>query len=1147
MKSKKDTKRKKVEILIVEDSPTQACKLQYLLEENNYDVSVAQNGVEALTILKKFNPAIIISDIVMPEMDGFTLCKNVKTDENLKDIPVILLTALSEPGDIVKGLECGADNFVTKPYGDEFILKRIQYVIINHDLRKARVSEIGIDLFFSGKKHFITSDRMQILDLLISTYDSAVQKSRELDITHKKLEKTHEELKELNEQLEQKVVERTQKITQLNSLISAVRNVNQLIAMEKDRDRLLKGTCECFSEIQGFNHAWIALIDESGKLVCTAETGLGKKFQPIVKLLKSGKLPACTQKALAQPEVVFIKDDSDCKDCFLAGYKGERGTMSIRLEHQGKVYGLLTISLPVDAVKNEDEQNLIIEVAGDIAFGLYSMGLEEKRKRAEEALKKRTYTLGERVKELNCLYSISKLVEEGEITLEEIFQGVVDLIHPSWQYPEITCARIIIDKKEYRTDNFKETKWKQTTDILVKGEKIGSLVVCYLEEKPEIDEGPFLKEERNLINAIVERLGKIIERKRGEETLRKNESKYRTLVENIPQKIFLKDKNLVYISCNENYARDLKIKSKEITGKDDYEFYPKEFAEKYRTDDKRIMKSKKTEELDERYIQDGQEYWIHTIKTPVTDDKGNVIGILGIFWDITESKLKEKELIRLQTAIEQTAESIVITDSDGTTQYVNPAFEKTTGYTREEAIGQNPRILKSGKHDEAFYKMMWDTISGGKMWKGHFINKKKDGTFYEEEASISPIIDSTGKITNYVVVRRDVTDELKIENRLREAQKMEAIGTLAGGIAHDFNNILSSVIGYTELSLDSVSKETQLYSDLEKVLRAGRRARDLVNQILAFSRERERERKPIQISPIIKEALKLLRASLPSTIEIHQNIEQRLGTVLGDPTQIHQIIMNLCTNAGQAMSEKGGILEVNLVCMEADSVFASKHPGIIPGHYLKLTVCDTGYGMEPDVIERIFDPYFTTKEKSGGTGLGLATVHGIVTSYGGTITVYSEPGKGSNFNVYLPVTTDEQVIETDLTESLPTGTERILYIDDEPDIVDMGKRILGILGYEVIIRTSSIEALELFRAKPNHFNLIITDMTMPKMTGIELAEELINIRPDIPIILCTGFSEKITEENAKDKGIRAYLMKPLLKIELAKAVRRVLDQETEDL
>jgi len=347
-----------------------------------------------------------------------------------------------------------------------------------------------------------------------------------------------------------------------------------------------------------------------------------------------------------------------------------------------------------------------------------------------------------------------------------------------------------------------------------------------------------------------------------------------------------------------------------------------------------------------------------------------------------------------------------------------------------------------------------------------------------------------------------------------------------GGIANDFNNILAALIGYVQLSLEETQKGSLLRENLKEIFAAGSRAKELVKQILAFSRQAKEESRPVKMGLIVKEALKLLRASLPTTIEIRQNIQSD-SAVLADPTQIHQVLLNLCTNAGQAMEKKGGILDVSLVDVDVDSDFTVKHPGMRPGPYIKLSVSDTGHGMTPDMLGRIFDPYFSTKEPGEGTGLGLSVVHGIVKSCGGAIMAYSEPEKGSAFHVFLPVIERQAEAEIGPNEPVPKGTERILFIDDEEVLVTIGKQMLESLGYEVTTQTDGIKALELFKSQPTRFDLVVTDMTMPKITGEDLAAELMRIRPDIPVILCTGFSAKINKEKSAAMGIGAFVYKPV--------------------
>jgi PAS domain S-box-containing protein len=379
------------------------------------------------------------------------------------------------------------------------------------------------------------------------------------------------------------------------------------------------------------------------------------------------------------------------------------------------------------------------------------------------------------------------------------------------------------------------------------------------------------------------------------------------------------------------------------------------------------------------------------------------------------------------------------------------------------------------------------------------------------------------------------------EARMRQSHKMEAIGTLAGGIAHDFNNILSAIIGFTELSLIETEKRSTLHTNLKEVINAGNRAKDLVSQILTFSRHGEYQVKPVQLGPITKEALKLMRSTLPSTVEIRQQIDDDLDPVLADATQIHQILINLCTNAAHAMKPDGGVLEVKLEKADIDSTLADGYSDIEPGPYLLLQVSDNGSGIPDDIIDSIFDPYFTTKKPGEGTGLGLSVVHGIVKSYWGDIRVQTQLGRGTTFEIVLPTVKDDTLQQKSESTPLPTGNEHILLVDDEPALVKIGQQMLISLGYKVVTHTESSRALEIFNNQPWAFDLVISDMTMPGLTGEKLAQEMLDVRPDIPVILYTGFSQQISEQNAYALGIRAFLYKPINLEKLARTVRTVLD------
>ena len=514
--------------------------------------------------------------------------------------------------------------------------------------------------------------------------------------------------------------------------------------------------------------------------------------------------------------------------------------------------------------------------------------------------------------------------------------------------------------------------------------------------------------------------------------------------------------------------------------------------------------------------------------------------------------LRESEE-RYRNLVETSQDLIFRCDSEGRYIYLNPAWKNILGYTVDEMLGRHFSVFKPPETAEKDLKTFMNTLKGSDSFGYETVYITKSGAQKNLIFNARMLKDTDGNIigtqgTAYdISERKRVEDEgIKLENQLQQAQKMEAIGTLAGGIAHDFNNILTSIMGYTEMAQFDIPEENRAHQRLDHVMKASFRAKDLVKQILAFSRQSEQERRPVQIYLIVKEALKLLRASIPTSIEIRQNIPVISGAVIADPTKIHQVMMNLCTNAYHSMRESGGVLDVNLKEEELISDDPVINLGLNPGRYLKLTVKDTGRGMDSATIARIFDPYFTTKEKDVGTGLGLAVVDGIVKNHGGTITVESEVGKGTAFHAYLPLVESKARTKMDEPKPPPTGDERILFVDDEEPIAEMGKQMLELLGYDVLMKTSSPEALRVFQSEPEKFNLVVTDMTMPTMTGDRLAKELLRIKPDIPIILCTGFSDQIDEKKSQDIGIQALIMKPLLMNEMARTIRKVLDQRIED-
>ncbi len=529
--------------------------------------------------------------------------------------------------------------------------------------------------------------------------------------------------------------------------------------------------------------------------------------------------------------------------------------------------------------------------------------------------------------------------------------------------------------------------------------------------------------------------------------------------------------------------------------------------------------------------------------------------------DITERKRADENLRESEhkhrTLFESMVQGVVYQDRTGTIISANPAAERILGLTLDQMVGRTSIDPRWKTIDEDGFDFPGDThptmvsLKSGKPVKNVTIGVFNPQNENHNWINVNAIpCFKPGESVPYQVFTtfEDITERKKaerekenLENRLNQAQKMEAIGTLAGGIAHDFNNILAAILGYTEMARDDSPPESTIVKDLDKVLEGGNRAKDLVQQILAFSRQNEVEKTSLQPASVVKEAIKMLRPSLPTTIEIDQDITSVTGQILADPTQIHQILMNLCTNAFHAMEETGGKLDISLKEVHFSAEDLVHEPDVEAGTFVQLSISDSGPGIPPDIKKKIFDPYFTTKETGKGTGMGLAIVHGIVKSYGGILTLYSELGEGTAFHVFLPVIEKESLPEIEDVEPTPVGRERILFIDDEEILAEMGKSMLERLGYHVTVRNKSIEALETFKNQPDLFDLVITDQTMPGMTGADIARRMIQIRPDIPIILCTGYSTVISEEKAKSFGIKEYALKPLSKKDIAVLIRKVLD------
>ncbi|MGC8495138.1 MAG: response regulator [Syntrophobacteraceae bacterium] len=509
--------------------------------------------------------------------------------------------------------------------------------------------------------------------------------------------------------------------------------------------------------------------------------------------------------------------------------------------------------------------------------------------------------------------------------------------------------------------------------------------------------------------------------------------------------------------------------------------------------------------------------------------------------ELSRRKVADAERERFMAAIEQAGETIMILGLDGIIQYVNPSFEQLTQYTRDDVLGQPFDILKSGEQDRALYDSIWKTVSSGATWSGTIVNRRKDGVLYTEEATISPVLNAMGKIVNYVAVKRDITEHLRLSEQLHQAQKMESVGRLAGGVAHDFNNMLGVILGHAEMAMEQIDRSHVLFGDLMEIRKAAERSAVLTRQLLAFARRQTSSPKLLDVNETLDGMLKMLRRLIGEDIDLAWLPGRNIWTIKIDPSQIDQILANLCVNARDAITGVGKItIQTENTCF--DKAGSSEHPELMPGEFVAITVSDDGCGMDKKTLEHIFEPFFTTKEVGKGTGLGLATVYGIVKQNQGFIEVFSEPGRGTRFKIYLP-RTEEQTKEKSparLKRDL-RGKETVLLVEDEEPMLALGRTILQRHGYEVLATRSPAEALEMAKHHPGPIHLLITDVVMPEMNGKDLRDRLVEVKPGFKNIFMSGYTaDVIAHHGILDANVN-FLQKPFSIHNLVERVREVLD------
>ncbi len=923
--------------------------------------------------------------------------------------------------------------------------------------------------------------------------------------------------------------------------------VGQRVSSELELEALLSEIVSAVHDAFDYYHVMLVMVDEeTGLQAVQSIAGIYADSLPKDQLiLHAGK--GMTGYAAATGKTQ-ISGDVSRDPHYVQDAEETKSELAVPIKSGEKVIGVLDIqSDKIDAFDETDVtamETLSTQIAVAIENArLYEQAQQEisERKKAEVALKRQTRDLGERVKELNCLYEIDKISRKEGITIEEALKETVRIIPPSWQYPKITGGRITFENKKYKTGKFKETKWMQREDIILSNKKAGLIEACYLEEKPESDEGPFLKEERHLINAIAERIGQTIKRKRTEEALMKSENKFRTLVENIPQKIFQKDKNLSYVSCNENYARDLKIKPEKIVGKTDYDFFPKKLAEKYRTDDKRIMDSADTEDIEEIYLREGKETWVNTIKSPVKDEKGTVVGILGIFWDITERKRAEeatqRETAKLSAIVSGMEEGIVLADNQEKIVEVNDYFLNLIKKNKSELLGRT----------------LWDYHQGkaAKKLKSLIKNFKQNTNsppliiqrplgHLETVFRIQPIYRNKqydGILLNLI----DVTELISTQKEAQAANRAKS--EFLANMSHEIRTPLNGIFGMTELALGTkLAPEQREY--LEATKTSAESLMQIIDDILDFSKieARKIELEPVNFNlrdsiggTLSSLALQAHNKGLELAYFIPHDIPEAL---IGDPGRLRQILLNLTNNAIK-FTDKGEVV-VNI-----KKVSQTKQETI-----LHFAVTDTGSGIPKAKQRLIFDAFAqadgSMARKHGGTGLGLAISKQLVELMGGRIWVESKVGKGSTFNFTVSLGLQKGKTE----ELIPVKLEdlkdlRVLVVDDSTTNRRILKEMLTNWQMKPTVAESgrkALAAVEQAAKAGKPFSLFLIDSHMPGMDGYTLAGKIRN-NPDLAaasIVMLTSASARGDAARCQKLGISAYLTKPIKQSDLLDAIMLVL-------
>ncbi len=935
-----------------------------------------------------------------------------------------------------------------------------------------------------------------------------------------------------------------QEVERLNRIYATLSQINQSMVHVKTREELFQQVCDVTVKYGGFKLAWIGWQDaDSQKVNPVGRAGDSVGYLDKVRVYADNRPEGHGSVGMA------IRDGHSCIiNDFLnapetapwheAAREYElRAGAAFPIRFQGKTCGVLAVYSVETGVFQDKEVALLEEAAMDISYVLDQLALEEKRKQAELALENERNLIRTIIDQIPdsiyardadnrfVLANKSVALRMGASTPDELIGKTDADFYPPDQAKRLATADSVIYKGHSLINVEEEIKTRDGLRRVLLTSKV-----------------PF-RDTEGKVTLLVGTGRDITNYKRMEEALRHSEDKFAAAFAQNPAAIVMTHlDDGKFIEVNDTWVRLYGYSRDEVIGKTfgELSVWPK--AETRELFIEALKKDGKVQGWEEKLRKKSGEIFLGQISAQLLRVGGEEL-ILTTVLDITEHKRAEEERAHLFHAIQQAAETIVITDVLGNITYANPSFEKTSGYKLEEVVGKNPRILKSGKQNEAYYKHMWETLSRGEVWHGHFINKRKDGTLYKEDATISPVRDASGRVVNYIALKLDVTREADLEAQLRQSQKMEAIGRLAGGIAHDFNNILAGIQIQTDLMKIDENLPVGQREYVGEIGTAVKRAAALTRQLLLYGRKQVMQPQDMELNEVINKMTQMLRRVLGEDIELQFKFAPQALYIHADPSMMDQVLMNLAINSRDAMPQ-GGRLVIETTVVEVDKMAAAQFRRARPGSFIRLNISDTGSGIPPENLERIFEPFFTTKPSGKGTGLGLAVVHGIVEQHQGWINVYSDGMHGTTFHIYLPQIkkVTMQKPEQSVAQPIPRGKETILFVEDDPFLFASLRQTLAHFGYRVFIATNGKDAIEIWKQHGDEIQLLLTDLVMPGgVSGKDLAEQLLKDNPKLKVIYTSGYSAEIV---GKDfpllEGVN-FLSKPFQAAQLARTLRIQLD------